>query len=228
VPTPCVSVVVPCFNEAECVEPVARGALAALEKWSPARFELVLVDDGSTDGTRAAMERVAGSCASVRLVSHETNQGLGAALRTGFAACTGSVVTWIPGDGQFDLPSVLAGLPLLPAHDIVVALRQGRKDPIRGLITLGFHGLTRLLFGFDPTDMCGIYIVKRDVLIGLQPRSRDIFLNLEIPILCARQGRSVGHITLAIHPRLSGRSKVASVRTFVKNFWEMLRFRFQG
>jgi glycosyltransferase involved in cell wall biosynthesis len=219
------SVVIPCYNEAANVERVANAALAALGGRGVSRYEVLLVDDGSTDGTRAAMEAVARQSSAIAVLYHARNSGLGAALRTGFSQCRGSVVTWIPGDGQFDLKDVLAGLTQLPDRDIVIARRHGRKDPLRGLITVAFHGLTRALFRFDPTDMCGIYIVKRELLEEIRPTSNDIFLNLEIPIVSMRKGRSMGYITLPILPRLSGHSKVASLRTFVRNLVEMLRFR---
>ena len=111
------------------VDRVAIDALEVLEGWGLGSCEIVLVDDGSTDGTGGAMDAVAARHVALRVVRHERNRGLGAALRTGFAHCHGSVVTWIPGDGQFDLADVLAGLDHFPQRDVVVALRRGRKHP---------------------------------------------------------------------------------------------------
>jgi glycosyltransferase involved in cell wall biosynthesis len=224
---PSVSVVIPSFNEVGNVQRVALDALKVLVARGLASYEIVLVDDGSTDGTGAAMDSLAARHVAVRVARHERNRGLGAALRTGFAYCRGSLVTWIPGDGQFDLADVLTGLDHFPQRDVVVVLRKGPKHPLRGLITLCFHGLIRLLYRFDATDMCGIFIVKRAVLEQACATSDDVFFNLEVPIACVRQGRSIGQILVLLKPRLSGKSKVDNLRTFLANLQEMLRFRFR-
>lgn len=222
---PYLSVVIPAYNESANVDQVVAAALDALKQRGVGSYELLLVNDGSTDDTWSRMERLAREVPGVRAFAHDTNRGLGAALRTGFANARGELIVWIPGDGQFDLGGILAGLPQMETKEIVVVLRTGRTESTRNLISTCFHGLTRLLFRFEATDVCGIYIIKRETLEQIRPRSSDIFLNLEIPILCVRHNKPLGQITVPIQPRLSGVSKVANVRTMAKNLFEMLRFR---
>lgn len=222
---PYLSVVIPAYNESANVDRVAVGALDALQQRGVGSYELLLVNDGSVDDTWSRMERLAREVPGIRAFTHATNLGLGAALRTGFANARGDLIVWIPGDGQFDLADILAGLPQLETKEIVVVLRTGRKGSTRSLITACFHGLIRLLFRFEATGVCGIYIIKRKTLEEIRPRSSDIFLNLEIPILCVRHNKPLGRITVPTQPRLSGVSKVANVRTMAKNLFELLRFR---
>lgn len=204
---------------------VVRDARTVLERLGHASYELLLVNDGSSDDTGSVMDELALSTPSVRVFHHARNKGLGAALRTGFQNAAGEVITWVPGDGQFDLAEVLGGLSLLPQNDCVVAIRQGRSEAARSFISLCFHSMIRILFQFEATDVCGIWIIKREVLEQIRPQASDIFLNLEIPLLCVRHKKSLGRITVNIRPRLSGASKVANFRTIAKNVFELLRFR---
>jgi glycosyltransferase involved in cell wall biosynthesis len=218
--------VIPAYNEAAIVEEAIASALSALSL-SSISHEVVLVDDGSSDGTLAAMRRIEAQNSNVRVVAHEQNRGLGAALRTGFAACHGEVLTWIPGDGQFDLRQVLNGLPLMTDHDIVVALRKGVRQSWRVAITWCFHLLTWTLFRFKASDLCGIYIIRRAVLEQIHPQATNIFYNLEVPILCAKFRKRLAQITVSVLPRLGGTSKVANFRTLSRNLLEMIRIRFR-
>jgi glycosyltransferase involved in cell wall biosynthesis len=97
---PEISVVIPAYNEEAIIEQVVQEAIAALRKARLDSFEVVLVDDGSTDHARSQMEQVRRQFDCIRVAFRERNRGLGAALRTGFGAASGRVVTWIPGDGE--------------------------------------------------------------------------------------------------------------------------------
>jgi glycosyltransferase involved in cell wall biosynthesis len=223
---PYLSIVIPAYNEQDNVAKVVEHSVSVL-KTHVHSYEILLVNDGSSDDTFAAMQRLAAADAdTIVALTHTTNRGLGAALRTGFARARGEIVLWIPGDGQFDLSDILKGLPQMTTQDIVVVLRQGRKEATRSFISTCFHELIRLLFQFEATDLCGIYLIKRPLLERIHPRSEDVFLNLEIPLLCVREGKQLGKITAAIRPRLSGSSKVANLRTLTKNMYELLKFRF--
>jgi len=220
------SVVIPSYNECANIGQVVEDARKSIESRGVSSYEIILIDDGSSDGTGEAAANIARADSHVKAVSHDRNRGLGAALRTGFDKAEGDIITWVPGDGQFDLGAVLDGLPQLDTKDIVVALRQGRKEVTRSFISNCYHGLIRFLFQFDAKEMCGIYIIKRSVLLEIRPRSNDIFLNLEIPLACARLKKPMGTIVLQIKPRLSGVSKVTNVRTLARNMLELFKYRF--
>jgi dolichol-phosphate mannosyltransferase len=224
--TESISIIIPAFNEAGNLERVIRDAVRDAEQTGLRDYEIIMVDDGSTDASASVMAGMAAQIPTFRFVAHDQNRGLGAALRTGFAAAKGAIITWIPGDGQFSLAEVLTGLEQLQSKDVVVALRQGRKEITRSFISTCFHGLIRFLFRFEATDMCGIYLIRRTVLEEIRPRSNDIFLNLEIPLSCVRLGKPLGTIVVSIKPRLSGVSKVANIRTMALNLFEMFKYRF--
>jgi len=225
---PEISVVVPAYNEEASIERVAQDAVDALEHASLVSYEIVLVDDGSTDQTRARMEQARQRLTCVRVVYHVRNRGLGAALRTGYAAATGRIVTCIPGDGQVDLGETLKGLRLLGECDIVFVLRRGRRGASRSFISFCFHALIRLLFRFDATDICGIYFLRRELLMTLDPKSNNVFYSLELPLLCVKHKKRIQRITVETLPRRAGVSKMANLRTLAVNLWEMLKYRIRG
>jgi glycosyltransferase involved in cell wall biosynthesis len=226
VDAPYLSVVIPVYNEAQIIRDVVIEALESLKQHGQSSYDVVLVDDGSTDETGLVLQSLQKENSSVRAYANATNLGLGAALRTGFRNCRGEVITWIPGDGQFDLGNILDVLPQIQQYDIIVALREGVRHSWRSAISWCFHLLVLALFRFRATDICGIYVIRRDVLEQIRPQANNIFLNLEIPILCLKHGKKLTQFVIPLRPRRAGVSKVANVKTLARNVIEMLRIRF--
>src|SRR5262245_44108308 len=106
------SLVLPAFNEADNIERVVRACAAYLEQ-APIAYDLIVVDDGSADGTDRVLTGLAASLPGLRTLSHEHNRGYGAALRTGFAAASKAFVVYMDSDGQFDIRDLDRLLPLV-------------------------------------------------------------------------------------------------------------------
>ena len=223
---PSISVIVPAFNEAGSLVSTIEHILAALPE--PSRAELILVNDGSTDETHSLMQSVAVSCpAKVVVVNRPVNGGLGAALASGFDQATGTVLTWIPGDGEYDLEEVLAGAPLLDDNDIVLIQRTSRGQRGRNLLSSAMYLLIRVLFGFDAHGYCGIFIVRRDRWNTITIASRDVFFTLEVAIRARKAGWSSAMHQAEWRPRREGRSKVFNVGTVIRNVGELFAFRWR-
>jgi glycosyltransferase involved in cell wall biosynthesis len=223
---PTLTVVVPAFNEAESLP----HTLAAIERAVPvpAEVEAVLVDDGSTDETLAVMRQLASSSAlQVQVLARPANGGLGAALASGCAAATGDVVTWIPGDGEYDLAEVLPGIQLLGEHDVVLVRRILRGQAARNFVSTIMYAMIRVLFGFDARRYCGIFVIPRERLTSLGIRSRDVFFTLELALRCSHRNDRIVDIEAEWRPRRAGRSKVFNVRTVIRNVGELVAFRRQ-
>jgi glycosyltransferase involved in cell wall biosynthesis len=220
-----VSLIVPACDESGSIEGTVREAVAAFARHGIERQEIVLVDDGSRDDTRAVMDRLGRELPTVRVVTHDVNRGLGAAIRTGLSAAHGDILLWVPGDGQYAVNDLLHGLSLLDSGGVVIGLRRARGDVARGLVSRCFHGLIFLFFRFDASRMSGLFMIRRAVFERLRPQSGDVFLNYEIPLLCVRHGLRVEPLDVTLHPRRSGVSKVVNARTIGRILWEMARFR---
>lgn len=223
--TPQLSVVIPAYNEEESLEATVKAVVAALPE--PARSELVLVDDGSTDGTLSVARSIAESCpAAVVVVARETNGGMGQALASGFARTTGDILTWIPGDGEYDLSEVLAGLPELEHQDIVLVRRRARGQTARNIVSTVMYTLIRLLFGFNAAGYCGIFVVPRAQWDALTIRSHDVFFTLEVALRARQRRWRIAYVVAEWRPRTSGRSKVFRPMVLVRNLVELVQFRF--
>jgi glycosyltransferase involved in cell wall biosynthesis len=217
-------VIVPSFNEAELIESTFNTIVEALD--DPDRCEIVLVDDGSTDATASIMRSIRSTAEiPVVVVERECNGGMGQALASGFEAATGRLLTWIPGDGEYEIGEILVGVEALEASDIVLVRRSTRNQASRNFVSSVMYGLIRALFRFDARGYCGIFIVRTDRWRSLGVQSRDVFFTLETAIRAAHRRWRIGYIDAAWHPRRAGRSKVFKPSTVLRNVGELFRFR---
>lgn len=220
---PGVSVVVMAYNEAESLESVVREIHAALERLGTPR-EVVIVDDGSTDGTVAVAEQLARALDAVRVVRHPRNRGLGGVYRTGFAEARQPLLTFFPADGQF--PSVILGqfLPLMADHDLVLGyIQEGPGTLWADLLARTERLLYRLLFGRLPRFQ-GVFMVRRVVLpqVPLKSEGRGWAVVMEMIIRVVRAGYRVESVPTAFRPRRAGTSKVRNLRTIVSNTAQLI------
>ncbi len=204
---PSVSVLVPAHNEVDnvplLVEKVGR-AFAALG--IQGRAELVLVDDGSTDGTADVAAAQAIIYPFLRVVRHRRNLGLTAALRTGFRTVTGDVIVFLPADlesdPEEDIPKLLGKLD--EGYDVVAGWRQGRHDG-KVFASRIYNSVSRRLFAVDAHDMNWIKAFRRDVLQTMPPLRSD--WHRFLLMIAAEQGYKIGEVPTNYYPRRAGRSK---------------------
>ena len=202
---PAVSVVVPVRNEADNVAPLAEEIAAALAgHWS---FEVVFVNDGSTDGTEAALTRLAREKPWLRQIKHATSCGQSAAVRTGVAAARAPVVATLDGDGQNDpafIPALLRALEEGGARiGLIAGQRVGRRDTAFKRLQSRIANRVRSAILRDGT---------RDAGCGLKAFRRDLFLRLPyfdglhrfLPALVKREGFAIGYVEVVDRPRRHG------------------------
>ncbi len=221
------SVVVPAFNEAQNVEPVVRETIRVLANHDWVQpFEIVLVDDGSTDETGAIMDRLAADNPEIVVARHPGNQGFGAALRTGFLRSRGDAVTFITADGEIGVDQPLRLLREMGDRDLMLSGRARTVGAGRSLLTWGINWTSRLILGFWPDDSVGIYVVRGEVVRRIPLHSNTGLANLEVLLYCRASGMSVATSGVTeTRPRLSGESKVTNLRTIAQTLWEMLKLR---
>jgi glycosyltransferase involved in cell wall biosynthesis len=199
-----VSVVVPAHDEVGSVAVlVDKTAKAFAEMGRP--WELVYVDDGSRDGTAAAVAAVAAGEPRVRLVCQRRRLGLTEALNRGFREARGEIVVFLPADlesdPQVDVPLLLGRLE--EGFDVVSGWRQGRRDR-KQLASRVANLACRLLFGLEVHDLNWIKAFRRQVTDGLALRSQ---WHRYILVLAHHEGYRIGEVKVAWRPRAGGRSK---------------------
>ena len=221
-----VSVAVLAYNEVENLRPTVSELLSALDALGR-DFELIIVDDGSTDGTSHVADAIAEGNPHVRVIHHDTNLGLGGGYRTGFAAGRGTYLTFFPADGQFPAEIVAMFLPKMATNDLVLGYLPARYDSwlAKGL-SAGERALYTAIFGRMPRFQ-GIFMVRRERLLALPLRStgRGWAILLEFIIRAKREHWRIESVPTSVRPRIAGRSKVNNVRTIVSNLMQMLALR---
>jgi glycosyltransferase involved in cell wall biosynthesis len=202
-----ISVLVPVLNEADTVRELASQVADVLDRLGRT-FEIVFVDDGSSDGTPKRVREAHDRDPRVKLVRLRRNFGKAAALCAGFDHCTGQIVITMDGDLQDDPEEIPRFLAKLEDEelDLVSGWKRRRQDPAsKRLPSRLFNWVTRQLAQVDLHDFnCGFKAYRREVLAEIAVYGE---LHRYIPVLASRRGFSVGEIQVTHHPRLHGHSK---------------------
>ena len=220
------SLVIPVFNEADSIEPLVAEIDAALGAAGLA-FEVVFVDDGSTDGSFAAMERLAAARDDVRVVKLRRNFGKAAALSHGFAAARGGYLVTLDGDRQDDpaeIPRLIA--PLDEGFDLVSGWKQSRQDPLnKTLPSRLFNWIVRRASGIQLHDFnCGLKAYRRDVVDTIHIYGE---LHRYIPVVADQAGFRVTEEKVSHRRRTAGRSKYGWQR-YLRGYLDLLTVLFLG
>jgi glycosyltransferase involved in cell wall biosynthesis len=210
---PGLSVVVPLFNEVGNIVPLVDAVRSALVDQGP--WELLLVDDGSTDGTPAAVRALTEGDRRIKLIRLGRNYGQATALQAGFDAAIGSVVISLDGDLQNDPADIPALIQTLEEqdYDLVAGYRVGRQDPThRRLLSAIANAIVRMLTGVRIRDTgCTLRAYRRELLQGLHLYS-DLHRFLPAVAVAVR-GARITEMPVRHLPRFSGESKYGLRRT---------------
>ncbi len=221
-----ISVVVPVHDEERSVKPLYDELRAALDPLARP-WEVVFVDDGSTDGSFAALTRLHADAANVKVVRLRRNFGKAAALAAGFRHAGGDVVVTIDADLQDDpaeIPRLLAKLD--EGFDLVSGWKQERHDPIsRRIPSRIFNGVVGRVSGLRLHDMnCGLKAYRADVVRNLRIYGE---LHRFLPVLAHDRGYRVAELPVNHRPREHGRSRYG-VERYLRGFLDFLTVWFMG
>jgi glycosyltransferase involved in cell wall biosynthesis len=227
--TPLISIVVPVYNEARTVASVIE-RLIAIDL--PAPREILVVNDGSTDGTREVLDRVSAR-PGLRIIHAEKNGGKGSAIRIGFAQATGSIVAIQDADLELD-PAQLADLvaPILAGRTRVVygsRFLAGRPDAPWLSIAANqvLTGVTNVLFGGRLTDMETCYkVMAADIAKSLNLESNRFDIEPEITAKLLRSGHSILELPIRFEPRSRAQGKKIGWKDGVRAIQVLLKYRF--
>lgn len=224
---PALTVFFPAYNEEEIIEKTVRGAARVAASLAD-DYEIVVVDDGSRDGTAAVVEQVAAGDPHVRLEKHARNRGYGAALRTGFASARKDLVFFSDADGQFDLRELANLIAMLPQAPVIVGYRIKRSDPPHRLfIAKTYNLIVRTVFGLRVRDIdCAFKLFRRDALARVMLESNGAFISSELLIKLRRAGVGIAERGVHHYPRTTGYSKGAGLAVILKTVRDIIRLRF--
>jgi len=216
------TIVVPAFDERENL-PAVLDALLSWARPNCRALEVLVVDDGSHDGTADVVP----PAPEVRLLRHERNQGLSAALRTGFLNARSNFVTWVPADGQTPPEQLGRILDAWNGEDLVLSRYRHRPDGLRRrLMSGGLRLILRVALGFGDR-LEGVYLFRRALLDGFELVAIDSpgTIGFELAAKTRRAGARIASTEVECAPRRAGQSKVASTRNVVATLRDIWRIR---
>lgn len=219
-----ISVFFPCYNEQENVGQTVENALTVLVKLN-ADFEVIIVDDGSSDDTGRIADEFAGRDGRVKVVHHQRNLGYGAALQSGFKAATKQLVFYTDGDGQFDISELPQLLKLIENHDIVSCYRLNRQDSVvRKINGWCWTKLVCMLFGLKIRDIdCAFKLYKREIFDKIELSSTGALIDTEILARARRKGYSIVQMGVHHYPRKAGEQSGANLQVILRAFRELFK-----
>ncbi len=221
---PSITLVLPAYNEQEVIAQAVHEAEEAISSLTD-EYEILVVDDGSTDSTAAILEQLTSQYRHLRVLRQPTNLGYGAALRRGFEEASKELVSFTDADCQFDLNELDRLVLLSRDYQIVCGYRIDRQDPfLRCFYSNVYNTLVRTLLGTRVRDCdCALKLMHREALARL-PITTDGFLVNAVLLTQARQQEmSVVEVGVSHRPRAAGSSKV-SVAHIPLVFAALVRF----
>jgi len=220
------TIVLPCFNEADNVAQAVRAATAAAGRCALAH-EIVVVDDGSSDDTAAIAAELADADPRVRLIVHADNRGYGAAVRSGIAAATMPWLFLTDADLQFDLAEIESFLSASLHADLIVGVRVDRQDPWhRRLNAAAWNVLVRTMFHLPASDVdCAFKLLRTEFAQDAALTSSGAMVSTELLVRCLGAGARFHEQPVHHHPRIAGHSTGANPGVIVRAFRELFGLR---
>ncbi len=205
-PLSSLSLVLPAYNEEGAIQSVLSQAVLYLRQ-HVRKFEIIVVNDGSSDRTAALVCQVQTNFSEIKLIEHAQNRGYGEALRTGFNAARYDWILLMDSDGQFDIHSLSEFSRYTSSADLIIGRRLHRQDPlIRIWMTRGYNLLVMLLFGLPYDFGCAFKLFRRSSWQRIQPihaRDHKVF-SVEWLLKSHQAGLQIHELPVKHLPRITG------------------------
>ena len=220
---PSLSVFFPCFNEEPNVELFVKEAIQVLPQVAK-QFEIIVVNDGSSDGTGAVADELAKKNKKIKVVHHQKNKGYGAALRSGFDAAKYDWVFFTDGDLQFRLFQLKKLIPHTEKYDVVIGFRKNRADgAVRAFNARLFKFYIDILFRVHVRDIdCAFKLFKTDVIKSLNLTSSGAFISAEFLYKLKKKHEEFRQVPVDHHERRYGSPTGNNIKVIIKAGFEAL------
>ncbi len=207
-----ISIVLPALNEEGNIE----AAIQDIQSYFNSReekYEIIVINDGSSDSTGEIAEGLAKENGSISVVHHQANKGYGSALKKGFEISKYKYVFFTDSDRQFDIKGLDILLPLIKtdAVEIIIGYRLKRQDPfIRRFLSWGYNTLVGCLFDLNVKDIdCAFKIFRKDIFSKIEIESKNFFVNTEVLAKARYYGFNVLEVGVPHFPRTAGKTTVS-------------------
>jgi glycosyltransferase involved in cell wall biosynthesis len=219
------SIFFPCYNDAGTIGSLVAAADSVAQELTD-DYEIMVVDDGSTDRSRELLLELRNKYPKLLLVFHETNKGYGAALRSGFSHATKDIVFYTDGDGQYDVYDLRKLFPIMQdGVDIVNGYKLSRNDPLyRIIIGIVYLRIMRLLFNFHVRDVdCDFRLIRRRVFENIRLNHYSGVICLELVKKLELAGYRFVDFPVHHYHRTYGKSQFFNFKRLFKTALNILR-----
>jgi len=217
-----ISVFFPAYNDEGSIEQVVTSAVQVLAELAD-DYEVWVIDDGSSDGTPAIVDRLAEQDPHVNVLHHPVNRGYGGALKSGFSSARKGLVFYTDGDGQYDVQELKLLFEKRREADIINGYKLRRTDPIyRKALGGAYNGLARWFFGIKIRDIdCDFRLIRTAAVQGLSLESEGGTICLEMVKKLQSRGFTFAEVPVHHYERKSGSSQFFRLRHLIKMFSEL-------
>ena len=219
-----ISVFFPCYNDAKSIGRLVLDAQKTLSTIVN-DWEIIVVNDGSTDESAAVLAKLVRAVPRLRIISHERNKGYGAALRSGFAAASKSLIFYTDGDGQYDVRELSTLLPLMTVDtDFVNGIKINRKDPTYRVVLGNWYGfIARWIFWLPIYDVdCDFRLIRRSIIRKISLVSNSGAICVELVKKSQLAGARFRQVSVHHYERKFGTSRFFRISALIQTFGEII------
>jgi glycosyltransferase involved in cell wall biosynthesis len=213
------TIIIPAYNEVGNISDAIQSVSSVIKRYFDT-YTLIIVDDGSTDGTEHMVSRLERKNKHIRLIRHKRNLGLGRAVRDGISASKDTYVTVFPGDNDMTADSLSHLFRVKTESDLILAYPKSdrMRSILRRVLSHLFTRIVNTLFGLNLRYYNGPFVCRRKILLPIQLQSRGFSIYAEMKVLLIRSGASYKEVPFTHVGRKSGTSKALSLASIRDTF----------
>ncbi len=218
-----ITIAMPAYNEALSLPVVVKDADEVLKKITN-YYEILVVNDGSTDNSKQVLEKLKKTNKHLRVINFSKNQGVGAALFTIYRSVKGDILFVNAADGQVTMDQLCVMLPYLKKNDIVIGQRVKRADNlIRRISSILYSVFLQLVFGVQIKDIDSMMMIKVSALKNLKINSKTAFIQAEIIIKATEKKLKIMEVPIVHYPRKQGKAKGFTLKIVIPQLIDLFR-----
>jgi glycosyltransferase involved in cell wall biosynthesis len=221
------TIIIFAYNEETAIGSVIKNTVNLLQAIAYDDFQIIIVNDGSTDNTLSVIEKVKSISGQIEVISHQKNLGIGRALLSGYSVAKNENICAIPADGQFDVNEIKA-YAVIPPKTIISFYRnqKTRYTPFRKFLSFSNRIINYYLLGIKIKDVNWVKIYKKEFFDKITPVLTSSLVESEICAKMLKNNYSIIEVPSKYNPRSGGRSKGASLKTIFKAASELTKLFF--
>ncbi len=218
-----ISIFFPCYNDEKVIGKLVEDAFTTVKKITN-NYEIIVIEDGSTDGSRKVLMDLAKKHKDLKLILHEKNTGYGGALQSGFKNATKDLVFYTDGDGQYDVKELPILVSLMDdSCDFVNGIKMNRKDPTYRVVVGNLYSFViRWAFWLPVTDVdCDFRLIRQAIVQKLHLTVTSGAICVEIVKKAKRAGARFKQVSVRHYERKHGNSQFFRPEKILRTFWEL-------